>query len=69
MCKLSLTDRSVDRMNNYFLSVNNKGRVILDLKSHGDVIREISALNYKEAREDVDTTYMLKVDGHGWFLR
>ncbi len=52
----------------YFVSVNQDGRVILDIDTHGSVIQSINAEDYEMARLEVNEQSMFHHEGHGYFI-
>lgn len=57
-------------MKTYFLTRLNCGRIILDLTDHGgDVLSEIKADNWLDARSKVKETRLWHNPGYGWYER
>lgn len=56
-------------MKTFILSKRDDGRVILDNKKHGEVLKEIKANTWLDAREKVSEINFYHNPGYGWFER
>lgn len=52
-------------MTTFYLS-DKDGRLVLDTRKHGDVLQEIEAKNWFEAREQLPLEYFERKKGHGY---
>jgi len=53
-------------MNHYYLSINKDGRVVLDTKEHGLLIRTIEAKSWLDARFTIHELEFEQKEGHGY---
>jgi hypothetical protein len=53
-------------MKTFYLTENKEGRLVLDEKTHGDLLETIEAKSWLDAREKVPTEYFEKKKGHGY---
>ena len=53
-------------MKTFNLSMNKEGRLVLDKKKHGEILRTIEAKNWLDAREQVPTQYFERKEGYGY---
>lgn len=49
-----------------FYLCDKGGRLVLDSKTHGEVLKEIEAKSWFEAREQLPLEYFKRKDGHGY---
>lgn len=56
-------------MKTYLLCRRDDGRIVLDLRKYGEVLKEIKADTWLDAREKVAEVNFYHNPGYGWFER